>query len=95
MQIKPHDRFADIGCGTGNVSAEIYSMIGLKSPVFCVDCSSDMLLEAGKRKGIMGICQTAEQFASQRNGEKFDRILMKDMIHHIPTLSYKHFFMGL
>lgn len=82
LNLVPTDKLVDLGCGTGLYTKSIVAKVSLKYPVICVDSSPKMLEQIPKTNQYRIVVQDAIEFAS---GEGiYDKILMKEMIHHIP-----------
>ena len=75
------DKLVDLGCGTGLFTKAIHNQIQLKNPIVCVDFSAKMLEQIPSNDIYKPLLMDAINFASQ--AEKFDKILIKEMIHHI------------
>ena len=75
------DKLADLGCGTGLFAKEISNQIKLQYPIVCVDSSPEMLEQIPLNDTYQPIEMEAMDFASQ--GDIFDKIFIKEMIHHI------------
>jgi len=83
LNISSSSIVVDIGGGTGSFSKKIYDNANLIFPILCVDNNDDMLKVASSYNGVITQCLDAQHFACQSN-QKFDAILLKEMIHHIP-----------
>ena len=81
LNLKFTDKLADLGCGTGLFTKAIPHQIKLEYPIVCVDSSPEMLEQIPLNKTYQTLAMDAMDFASQ--GEIFDKILIKEMIHHI------------
>jgi ubiquinone/menaquinone biosynthesis C-methylase UbiE len=90
-------RLADVGGGTGNFTVALAQAAGLTSPVLCVDNSADMLAVAATRPGLVPICQDALSFAQRTPlpGEALDRVLLKEIVHHLPVADLPALYKGL
>jgi SAM-dependent methyltransferase len=77
--------FADIGGGTGVVTARL-ALNARISRATCVEPSAEMLRQATKYPNLVLENSTAEMFAESKNG--FNRILIKETIHHIKDRKY-------
>ncbi|MGK7937824.1 MAG: methyltransferase domain-containing protein [Xenococcaceae cyanobacterium] len=75
------DKLADLGCGTGLFAKEISHQIKLQYPIVCVDSSPEMLEQIPLNDTYQPREMEAMDFASQ--GDIFDKIFIKEMIHHI------------
>jgi SAM-dependent methyltransferase len=97
LELKPRDRVADIGGGTGYLSNLMYTTGNLVYPVLCVDPSEKMLEQAKKLDGVDTLCGTVETLVQycQSNNVYFDKILMKEMIHYIPYKELSTLFQSL
>jgi len=81
LELNSDDIFADIGCGTGLFINEIHNKINFSNPSYCVDLSDKMLGKASDDKKIIKIAESAENFI--KNDYKYNKILLKEVIHHI------------
>lgn len=81
LELNATDNFVDLGCGTGLVAKTINNNINFVNPVVCVDMSEEMLKEISSEKKYKPIVMDVVEFAAQ--GDKYDKILVKGMIHHI------------
>jgi ubiquinone/menaquinone biosynthesis C-methylase UbiE len=81
--IRPGDRVADIGCGTGLYARGLARLAG---HVVCVDPSQAMLDQLPAGSVYLPVRATAEEVASGAVGlpyATFDVIVMKEAIHHV------------
>lgn len=83
LQLKEDDRFVDLGCGTGMYSLDILKQIKLNKPIIGVDPYAEMLAKIPEDALIETIVLDALSF-SQRPDGFYDKILVKEAIHHIP-----------
>ena len=95
LDLSKNDRLADIGGGTGRIASLIYEKGGLRYPVTCVDPSADMLQWAYSLKGVDTICSDAVNFCLEKNDILYDRILMKEVVHHLTEKELKTTFSAL
>ena len=95
IDISENDRLLDLGGGTGRFASLIYNKVGLKFPVTCVDPSDDMLQQTKKLIGINAVCSDALNFSVIDNGITYDRILMKEVVHHLSEEDLKITFSAL
>ena len=83
LDLSESDRLADIGGGTGRFASLIYEKAKLRQPVTCVDPSSDMLSQAKEFEGVEAICCSGVKFALKNDGSTYDRVLLKEVVHHL------------
>ncbi len=81
LQLKSTDNLVDLGCGTGIFSKAIASQIKLENKIICVDPSDKMLSKIPENSSYQPLVQDAVEFANEPG--KYDKILIKEMIHHI------------
>lgn len=74
-------KLVDIGGGTGMCTKKIATSMSLCNEPICVEPSRGMSEEAAKRGGMFVYNETAEAFT--KRDKKYDRVLMKEMIHHV------------
>ena len=82
LDAQPEHKVVDIGGGSGRCAAELHKKMGLEKDVLCVDGSEVMLHDARALSGVQLLCNDAVDF-SQDLSQRYDRCLMKEMIHHI------------
>lgn len=88
----------DIGGGTGRIAHLLQKAFSTYQPVLCVDPSADMLKEARLLRGVTVRHMDAWSFCSgfeTRHRETIDRVLMKEMIHHIDGAKLRELFTSL
>ena len=95
LNISETDRLADIGGGTGRFASLIYNKAKLKYPVTCVDPSPDMLSQAEQEKGVETICCNAVEFGLRNDQTSYERILLKEVVHHLSEEDFKTAFSSL
>ena len=81
----------DVGGGTGRFSSRLHDGLRLRKPVRCVDPSEALIKVARTRKGVEAVVDDALHYLSNAKGRSFDRVLLKEMIHHIPVHSLSLF----
>lgn len=84
----------DLGGGTGNFTAALAAAAGLTEPILCVDSSAEMLAVAARRPGLVTRCQDALTFSACQDGS-FDRVLLKEVIHHLAAGDIAPLYLGL
>jgi len=89
LDLSKTDRLANVGGGTGRFSSLIYKNAMLKHPVACIDPSRDMLSQAKELEGVDAICCNSVEFARKKDQITYDRILMKEMVHHLSEEDFK------
>lgn len=94
MCLSPEDHVVDIGCGTGIFSSTLYTNAGLLNPVLAVDPGRAMLDQAKNLLGIKPFCADAMTFVQQAD-IRYNKILMKGMIHHVPTADLPQLYSGV
>ncbi|RNL83988.1 class I SAM-dependent methyltransferase [Halostreptopolyspora alba] len=90
LDIRPGDRVADIGGGTGIFQRGLLASVSSRTPLLCVDPSPRMLEQVPEDSRVRTLCAGAEDVASARvelpYGE-LDAILVKETIHHVDDVS--------
>lgn len=81
LKLSYTDILVDLGCGTGIYSQAILSQITLENPVICVDPADKMLAKIPANSHYQTLVKDAVEFAYTPG--KYDKILLKEMIHHI------------
>jgi trans-aconitate methyltransferase len=94
LQLQPSSRLADVGGGTGNFTAALAAAAQLSLPALCVDNAPDMLAVASTRSGLSTVCADALTF-SARDGVTYDRCLLKEVVHHIPSDDFAKLYTGI
>ncbi len=90
LQLSAHHSVCDMGSGTGWFAHRIHQTCDLEQPVICVDSAENML--SGVPSGTAPVCMDMESYVSEAASQTFDRVLIKEAIHHIPTESLEPFF---
>tara|TARA_R110002073_G_scaffold334592_1_gene524437 strand:- start:1424 stop:2080 length:657 start_codon:yes stop_codon:yes gene_type:complete len=80
LELKPSDRFADIGCGDGKLATHISQTVkfhqtplGIEQDEICLSYDKNLLLP---------LMKNATDFLENTH-EQFDKFLLKQIIHHI------------
>lgn len=82
LNLRPSDRFVDLGGGTGRFAQLLSDKHCLTEKVLCVDPSSGMLEQARALKGVDTLEMDAALYA-QDVTQRYDCILLKEMVHHV------------
>ena len=80
LDLGADDRLVDLGGGTGLHAAAIAARVGFPHPPLVVDPSPDLL--ARVPAGLLR-AREADAAGFARRPEPFDKLLMKEMIHHL------------
>lgn len=85
LRLSEEDRFVDLGGGTGLYTAAILELVALRHPPLLVDPVAAMLDQASEDLGARKLAQGAVAWATDAaaQGETYDKVLMKESIHHI------------
>ncbi|WP_419770581.1 MAG: methyltransferase domain-containing protein [Candidatus Marinarcus sp.] len=81
LDFKNSDIFVDIGAGTGLYTKKIESEVAFNEPIYFVEPSLDMTNIANEYNKFTLYNETSEDFLNRN--KKFDKILFKEVIHHI------------
>jgi len=84
LEIQQNDVVADIGGGTGLFGSELHKNANLKNNIVCVEPSEKMCSIADCLRDVEVMHDTADAFFKKGNEQGISKILMKEMIHHIP-----------
>ncbi len=93
LALAPHHRFADLGCGSGNFTAALVARGGLTAPATGVDACAALLAQARER-GLRTVESSIEGFAEDA-AERYDRLLLKEVVHHLEPGALPAIFAGL
>lgn len=83
LELKPDDRFVDLGGGTGFYTKLIAQKAGLRNKPLCVEPSENMLSQIQQSDNLEPICADALSFCGR--DIRYDKILLKEMIHFVDT----------
>lgn len=89
-----HARIADIGGGTGRFAHLLHRDLSLHHPVICVDNSKDMLPQVS-HDGVIPVLNDAVTYAKNLEESCLDRILLKEVVHHICPDEVRDMYAGL
>lgn len=81
LKLKSNDIFVDIGAGTGLYTKKIDDKVLLDKPIFFVEPSADMTISIKDNKKYNIFNETSDIFLDRNIS--FDKILFKEVIHHI------------
>lgn len=81
LQLKEHDRFVDLGCGTCMYSLDIVQQVPLREPIVAVDPFQEMLDQIPADAPVRKVALGALEFSAQPG--TYDKILMKEAVHHV------------
>jgi len=93
LNLLPEHRFVDVGGGTGNFTALLAERSGLLSRALNVEPFAEMLSKSPP--SLDREQSDAYSFAAEKTGRQFDRLLLKEMVHHIEDSSLQSTFDGL
>ncbi len=83
LQVKPTDKFLDLGCGTGVFTNAVISE-SHNTLVHGVDVSDNMIAMFNhKNENFRGVVCGLDDYAKQNKSETFDVVLIKEVVHHI------------
>lgn len=93
-------RIADLGGGTGNFTQALITAANIPSPpAFCVDNSAAMLQKASQHPNVEPVLMDAVSFSlsTQPTYSLYTchRVLLKEVIHHIPKNQRMKMFRGM
>ena len=94
LRLKATDQVVDLGCGTGVFSSVLYTKAGLTQNILAVEPSQSMLNHAQTLPGLTTHCADALSFV-QDQAIRYDKILMKGMVHHIPRADLPQLYRGV
>ncbi|HBP18227.1 MAG TPA: hypothetical protein DEA08_10595 [Planctomycetes bacterium] len=94
LALSPSHRLADIGGGAGAFALELAAAAELREPVLVVEPSAGLSERAIEREGLVVEALDAEAFARQE-GPRLDRILMKEVVHHLDPERLDVLYQGL
>lgn len=88
LRLRPTDRIADIGSGTGLFAREVAQQLQPHRPILCVDPSAAMLGQLGTPppSDLTPVVASAEDIAEGRTHlpyEQLDAMWLKESVHHV------------
>ncbi|OQP55846.1 hypothetical protein A4H97_19820 [Niastella yeongjuensis] len=91
LPIKNYETIVEVGSGTGIFAKEVLNKVP-SIQMICVD-NSYMMLTRNKDKRIKQVCRDAVEFSKESH--VYDRVYMKEFIHHIQKEDRLQLFKGL
>ncbi len=87
LRLTRSDAIADIGCGTGLYTRQLYEDVRPTRPILCVDPVPAMLDQIPASPGLRPLNARAEDLASGRvplpDAAPLDAIIIKEAVHHM------------
>jgi SAM-dependent methyltransferase len=87
LRLTRDDAVADVGCGTGLYTRQLFEDLRPTRPILCVDPVQAMLDQLPASPGLRPLLGRAEDLASGTvplpDGRPLDAILLKESIHHM------------
>jgi len=80
--LRPHDTLADIGAGNGTFTSSLVEWVGSQGATI-VEPSKEFMAGSEKHPLITAINMSVEEWTSGKCDGKFDRILLKEVVHHL------------
>jgi ubiquinone/menaquinone biosynthesis C-methylase UbiE len=93
LKLTPETTFTDVGGGTGNFTAALAKKSGMKNKPLNAEPYLEMLEQSPASVDTMHI--DASVFAKDASMMKVDRIMMKEVIHHVETAHLQAIFAGM
>lgn len=90
LRVRPGERIADVGGGTGLFVQGMLPDVGEQVPLLCIDPSQHMLDQVPEDPRLRTLCAGAEEVAETRVRlpyEHVDAILVKETIHHVADVA--------
>jgi len=87
-------RLVDSGGGTGNFTQALCDVNKLVHKALCVDPFQEMLDQATPYTSVQTLCLGAVEFA-QEEDQVYDRLLLKEVVHHLPDKEMPAMFAGI
>jgi ubiquinone/menaquinone biosynthesis C-methylase UbiE len=96
LQTTPSGRVVDLGGGTGNFSAALHKECKLEQRILCVDPSGPLLAQCQKHvASVEPLLADGLGFVAKQDQEQaYDRMLLKEVIHHFPPADLGILFAG-
>lgn len=81
LELRPSDKFVDLGGGTGIFLLEIHKYIEFETPTICVDPFQEMLDKIPGEVPIEKLCLDALTFSEEPL--TYNKVLIKEAVHHV------------
>lgn len=85
LVLQSTDRLCDIGGGPGNFAARLSKLAKLSTNVLVVEPNEAFVDQAALVDNVVALHGDAATFASEQSDKLFDKILLKEVVHHLPT----------
>ncbi|MGB1204370.1 MAG: SAM-dependent methyltransferase [Chitinophagales bacterium] len=95
FQLQPADKVCDLGGGPGNFAMQIHQKAQLSNSVLVVDICKQFVEQAAQLPNVESLHTDAFSFARTPNETLFDKILIKEMIHHLDEERLHLFFKNI
>jgi ubiquinone/menaquinone biosynthesis C-methylase UbiE len=86
LEVSSNDRVADVGAGSGAVSACLWKKADLSFPVLVVDPCLEMIEIARHKEGIATLHGTFRDFLKSSDLVKYNKIYFCGSVHHVVDL---------
>ncbi|MFQ5513502.1 MAG: class I SAM-dependent methyltransferase [Myxococcota bacterium] len=93
LALRPEDALVDLGCGTGMYSQDILEQVPLRQEILGVDPYAEMLEQTPPEARIQPLQADALQFSNM--ALVYDKVLVKEAIHHVPLSDRQTLFRNL
>lgn len=85
LALQSADKLCDIGGGPGNFAARLSQLAQLSTKALVVEPNKTFVDQATFAGKVVALHQDAATFAAEQSSVLFDKILLKEVIHHLPT----------
>lgn len=95
FNLHPSDRLCDLGGGSGHFSNRLSQMISFNHKALVVDPCEEFINQAALLENLAIFQADAATFITSYSGHLFDKILLKEVVHHLPKKELTTIFRGL